>query len=64
MQILIPNLKAWPDVANPAVWCELIDCSLLTMRRAEKSGVLVPAGTKAHKLYTKSAILRWLGIPE
>jgi hypothetical protein len=41
MKILIQNFDAWPAVAEPAVWRELLDCSHLTMQRAERSGALV-----------------------
>lgn len=64
MQLLIPKLNDWPDVARATVWRELLDCSALTMRRAERAGTLIPSGTKAHKLYTKKSILRWIGVPE
>jgi len=53
-----------PDVARASVWRELIGCSALTMKREEGAGTLIPSGTKSQKLYTKKAILRWIGVPE
>jgi hypothetical protein len=46
------------------VWRELLDCSDLTMRRAELRGDLIASGGVNHKLYTKRAVLQWLNIPE
>jgi hypothetical protein len=64
MQLLIKKLDEWPDVARAKVWRELIGCSPITMRRAERAGALIPSGTQGHKLYTKTAILRWIGVQE
>jgi hypothetical protein len=62
MNILIPNLDDLPAVATRAVWRELLDCSDLTMRRAELRGDLIASGKTNHKLYRKTDILKWLGI--
>jgi hypothetical protein len=62
MNIILKNIKELPDAANAAFWRETIGCSKLTMDRAEKKGALVPSGTKAHKLYMKTNILKWLGV--
>jgi hypothetical protein len=64
MKILIQNLDDLPAVAPRAVWRELLDCSDLTMRRAELRGDLIASGKINHKLYRKSDILKWLGIQE
>jgi hypothetical protein len=37
MKILIQNLDDWPVVAEPAVWRELLECTHLTLQRAERS---------------------------
>jgi hypothetical protein len=64
LDTLIPKLNDWPDVARASVWRELIGCSLLTLKRAERAGTLIPSGTKAQKLYTKKSILAWIGVSE
>ncbi len=40
MKILIQDFDAWPAVAEPAVWRGLLDCTHLTLQRAERSGAL------------------------
>jgi hypothetical protein len=64
MNTLIPKLNDMPDVARAAIWRDLIGCSERTMERVERAGTLIPSGTRSQKLYTKKAILRWLGIQE
>jgi hypothetical protein len=64
MNILIQDLDTLPAVATRAVWRELLDCSDLTMRRAELRGDLIASGKTNHKLYRKPDILKWLGIQE
>ena len=62
MVIRIPD--DCPAVASAAYWRKVLDCSRSTLERAEKRGALVPTGSKAHKLYSKSAIYRWLRITD
>ena len=62
MVILIPD--NCPAVASAAYWREVLNCSRSTLERAERSGALVPTGSNAHKLYSKSAIFRWLHITD
>ena len=37
MKILIQNLDDWPVVAEPAVWRELLECTHITLQKAERS---------------------------
>jgi hypothetical protein len=63
MNLRIQNLDDWPYCTTRAGWREILNCSDLTFRRAELKGDLIPSGVN-HKLYTKRAILQWLGIPQ
>jgi hypothetical protein len=60
MKIVIPADAA--TVANGTYWQQILSCSRATLLRGEREGKLVPTGTKRHKLYTKAAIYKWLGV--
>jgi hypothetical protein len=60
MTIIIPADVA--AVATGEYWQTVLSCSRATLLRAERQGKLIPTGTPRHKLYTKAAIYRWLGV--
>jgi hypothetical protein len=60
MTIIIPPNAA--EVATGQYWQDILQCSRATLLRGERSGKLTATGTKRHKLYTKAAIYRWLGV--
>ena len=60
MKIIIPPDAA--EVATGQYWQTVLQCRRATLLRAERQGKLVPTGTKRHKLYSKAAIYRWLGV--
>jgi hypothetical protein len=52
-----------PDLAQRAEWARLLTCDATTLYRAERSGDLKglkPTGRAV--VYTKKAILAWLGL--
>lgn len=62
MRILIKPDAA--EVADGKYWQEILQCSRATLLRGEREGKLVPTGPKRHKLYTKTAIYKWLGVTQ
>jgi hypothetical protein len=59
----IPHIYDLPDLAQRAEWARLLECDMTTLYRAEKSGDLKgskPTGRAV--VYTKKAILAWLGL--
>jgi hypothetical protein len=60
MKVVIP-IDA-PELAEASYWQKLLSCSRITIYKAEKAGLLVAASKRKPKLYSKVAILRWLGV--
>jgi hypothetical protein len=59
----IPRIDSLPDVAQRAEWARLLRVDASTLYRADMAGQLrgsKPGGRIV--LYSKKAILRWLGI--
>ena len=61
--IRIPRLEDMPVAAQRADWAKILNCDESTLWRSQKTGLLV--GTKGRTgqvLYTRDAILAWLGL--
>jgi hypothetical protein len=61
----IPDLKELPNATHGAEWARLIQCDPGTIARAYAAGHLERAKAAGRRaLYTKKAILRWLGLSD
>jgi hypothetical protein len=63
--VKIPRLETLPDAARRSTWARLLEMDQATFYRAERAGKLQSAKPGARTvLYTRKAILAWLGLEE
>ena len=59
----IPNLENLPALTTRAGWAKAIDCNQSTLYRAEMQKKLKRANPGSwHAIYTRDAVLAWLGL--
>jgi hypothetical protein len=62
LDMLISDISKLPDATHRSRWAELLDLDETTLYRAERNGELKRVSNKHQAVYTKKAILRWLGL--